>query len=56
MRATSGIVMVVFSKVLFRKLLDHSYVEVSYQHLHWQQHFEGHTTIEDFMDMNQDTC
>ena len=22
---------------------------------HWQQHFEGHSTVEDFMDMDQDT-
>ena len=23
---------------------------------HWQQNFEGHPTVEDFMDMDQDTC
>ena len=33
MRATSATVMVTFSKVLFRKLLDHSYVKVSSQQL-----------------------
>ena len=33
MRATSMSAMVVFSKVLFPKLLDHSYVKVSSQQL-----------------------
>ena len=33
MRATSATVMLIFSKVLFRKLLDHSYVKVSSQQL-----------------------
>ena len=56
MRATSDTVMVVFSKVLLRKLLDHSYVEVSYQQLHWQQHFEEHPVVEDFMDMDKGKC
>ena len=48
----------IFSKVLFQKLLDHRYVEVSSQQLqaHWQQHFEGHPSVEDLMDMDQDTC
>ena len=32
-RATSATAMVIFSKVLFRKLLDHSYVKVSSQQL-----------------------
>ena len=33
MRVISATVMVIFSKVLFRKLLDHSYVKVSSQQL-----------------------
>ena len=33
MRATSATAMVIFSKVLFRKLLDHSYVKVFSQQL-----------------------
>ena len=51
MRATSTTVIVILSKVLLRKLLYHSYVKVSQQ-----QYFEGHPTVEDFMDMDQDTC
>ena len=33
MRATSATAMVIFSRVLFRKLLDHNYVKVSSQQL-----------------------
>ena len=33
MRATSSTVVVLFSKVLFQKLLDHSYVKASSQQL-----------------------
>ena len=32
-RATSATAMIIFSKVLFRKLLDHSYVKLSFQQL-----------------------
>ena len=42
MKATSATAMVIFSKVLFRKLLDHSYVKVFYQ-----QSFEGHPTVKE---------
>ena len=40
------------------KLLDRSYVKVSSQQYegHWQQHFERHPTVEDFTDMDQETC
>ena len=47
--------MVTFSKVLLRKLLHHSYVNVSSQQLR-DTYFEGHPTVGDFMDMDQETC
>ena len=47
--------MVLFSKVLFQKLLNHSYIKVSSQQLRGT-HFEGHPRVEEFMDMDQDTC
>ena len=58
MRATSTTVMVTFLKVLFRKLPYHSYVKVSSQQLRdaLTTAFEGYPTVEDFIDMDQDTC
>ena len=37
------------SQLFFKSLLDNYEV-------HQQQHFERHPTVEDFTDMNQDTC
>ena len=50
--------MVTFLKELFRKLSYHSYVKVSSQQLRdaLTTAFEGHPTVEDFIDMDQDTC
>ena len=58
MRATSATVLGIFSKVLFQKLLYHSYVEVYSQQLQdtLTTVFWRTPAIEDFMDMDQDTC
>ena len=50
--------MVTFWKVLFWKLPHHSYVKVSSEQLGdaLTTALEGHPTVEDFIDMDQDTC
>ena len=57
-RATSTTIMVTFWKVLFRKLPYHSYVKVSSEQLRdaLTTALEGHPTVEDFIDMDQDMC
>ena len=58
MRATSATVMVIFPKVLFRKLLGHSFAKVSSQQLRGTltTALEGYPTVEDFTDMDQGKC
>ena len=58
MRATSATAMVIFSRVLFRKLLDHNYVKVSSQQLGGTLTTEFWRTPDGwrFMDMDQHTC
>ena len=53
MTATSATVMVIFSKMLFRKLLDQSHVKFLLNN--YEAHLQ-HPAVEDFMDMGRDTC
>ena len=59
MRTTSA----TFKGFFFGKYYSESYLITAMLKLllinyvaHWQQHFEGHPTFEDFMDMDQDKC
>ena len=58
MRATSANVLVMFSKVPFRKFPVTTRLKflLNNYEVHQQQRFGRHSTVEDFTDIDQDTC